>query len=183
MSSLHNPNSRNLYCLGLGFPSHRAETASLGEVTIFEMQGTGRTQPPATAADSSCASLSLHTANSYNLQISPSLPLIPSSSKIPEDASGSPVEKFRWSLGTGSQFHHCSSKLPRQFKGTLEWVQVLVIYNINSRGREAFRVILSNYSVIKLRLLKMLKETEILLCLPTKFSTFEFSIHIFTTTF
>lgn len=44
-------------------------------------------------------------------------------------------------------------------------------------------MILSNYSVIEPRLLNTLKEIEILLLLPTKFSTFEFSTHISTIIF
>lgn len=44
-------------------------------------------------------------------------------------------------------------------------------------------MILSNYSVIELRLLNTLKEIEILLPLPTRFSTFEFSTHISTIVF
>lgn len=44
-------------------------------------------------------------------------------------------------------------------------------------------MILSNYSVIELRLLNTLKEIEILLPLPTKFSTLEFSTHISTIMF
>lgn len=137
----------NLCCLGLGFPSHRVSlrqtvaSPGVAEVTVREMQSTGRTQPPATAYFCAMPVPVLACLWAWPQQNFSTCKFLSAHSWFQVAAGASeclwqPCQKIWVEFGTVSQLYHCSFALPWQFKGTVEWVQMLFIYMLNYRGRK-----------------------------------------------